>query len=146
MALHRCLLRCTVGSTGAEELRPGHLTCSLNSSMVLAPVHHLGTVGSTGATWLCHLAPFIADQMHRWQGTSVSEANRLDRCLVTGATGATDFCRTRLIQRFFEFFLRVLFCLAFFASSLGFRSVHLTNLLVPLIALLLNHQNHKTMT
>ena len=59
---------------------------------------------------LLHLAPFSADQMHRWYGTGVSEANRLDRCLVTGAT---DFCRIRPYFHFFEFFLRVLLYLAF---------------------------------
>ena len=32
-----------------------------------------------------------------------------------------------------------------FTSSLGSRNIHLTKPLVPLIALLLNHQNHKTM-
>ena len=30
-----------------------------------------------------------------------------------GLTGATDFSRTRPIQRFFEFFLHVLLCMAF---------------------------------
>jgi len=30
-----------------------------------------------------------------------------------GSSGATDFSRTRPIQRFFEFFLRVLLCMAF---------------------------------
>ena len=62
---------------------------------------------------LLHLAPFSADQMHRWYGTGVSEANQLGWCLVTGATGATDFYRTRPYLHFFEFFLRILLCLAF---------------------------------
>ena len=35
--------------------------------------------------------------------------------------------------------------LGLFASSLGSMIVHLSNSLVPLIALFLNHQNHKTM-
>ena len=30
-----------------------------------------------------------------------------------GSSGAIDFSRTRPIQRFFEFFLRVLLCMAF---------------------------------
>ena len=30
-----------------------------------------------------------------------------------GSFGATDFSRTRLIYRFFEFFFRVLLCMAF---------------------------------
>ena len=59
-----------------------------------------------------------------------------------GSSGATDFSRTRPIQRFFEFFLRVLLCMAFFTSSLGSRNVHLTKPLVPLIALSFDHQNH----
>ena len=32
---------------------------------------------------------------------------------IVGSSGATDFCRTRPFQSFFEFFLRVLLCLAF---------------------------------
>ena len=31
-----------------------------------------------------------------------------------GSSGATDFSRTRPIQRFFEFFLRVLLCMPFY--------------------------------
>ena len=59
-----------------------------------------------------------------------------------GSSDATDFSRTRPIQRFFEFLLRVLLCMAFFTSSLGSRNVHLTKPLVPLIALSFDHQNH----
>ena len=40
MALHRCLLRCTVGSTGAEEMASAHLTCSLVIRTVIVPVLH----------------------------------------------------------------------------------------------------------
>jgi len=32
---------------------------------------------------------------------------------IVGSSGATDFCRTRPFQSFFEFFLRVLLCLTF---------------------------------
>ena len=35
-----------------------------------------------------------------------------DACSI-GSSGASDFSRTRPIQRFFEFFLRVLLCMAF---------------------------------
>ena len=33
--------------------------------------------------------------------------------IVIGSSGATDFSITRAIQRFFEFFLRVLLCMTF---------------------------------
>ena len=58
-----------------------------------------------------------------------------------GSSGATSFSTTRSIQRFFEFFLRVLLCMIFFTLFLGSRNVHLTKPLVPLIALSYDHQN-----
>ena len=64
------------------------------------------------------------------------------RCLAIGSSGATGFCRTRPIQHFFELFLRVLLLYGLFTSSLGFRNVHSTKPLVPLIALSYDHQNH----
>ena len=73
------------GVTGPEDLLLGHLTSSLSNTPVTALTPLFGTIGSTEAHWL-------------------------DRCLVTGATGATCFCRTHPIQRFYEFFLHVFLC------------------------------------
>jgi len=41
-----------VGSSGAEDFASARLTCSLVNPSVIAPTLHLGTVGSSGATWL----------------------------------------------------------------------------------------------
>jgi len=46
VAMHRRLALMTTGLTGAEEL------ASLVNSMLLAPMPQLGTIGSTGASWL----------------------------------------------------------------------------------------------
>jgi len=51
VALQRSLLRCTVGSTGAEEVVSWPLDMlSLVHRMVFAPVLQLGTTGASGAT------------------------------------------------------------------------------------------------
>jgi len=52
VAMHRRLAPMTTGLTGAEELASAPLSCSLVNSMVLAPMPLLGTIGSTGASWL----------------------------------------------------------------------------------------------
>jgi len=57
--------------------------------------------------------PLVQSVPHKHQGVGSSDNHRMHRCLGIGSTGATDFCRTRPIQRFFEFFLRVLLCMAF---------------------------------
>ena len=51
--------------------------------------------------------------MHQCQGVGSSDNHRMHRCLGIGSSDATGFCRTRPIQRFFEFFLRVLLCMTF---------------------------------
>jgi len=63
-------------------------------------------VGTWGVT---HLAPQIAPMLKRWCIRHSSDEPMGGVSL----TGAADFYRTRSIHRFFEFFLRVLFCLAF---------------------------------
>jgi len=112
-ALHRCLTPVTTSVTGAEELLLGCLTCSLSKSMVNAPTPLFDLTGVSGDTWVSRLGWALLGPLHRLYGTGVSAANRLDWCSVTGASSTTVFCWTRPIHRFFEFFLRVLLCLAF---------------------------------
>ena len=91
-----------------------------------------------------HMAWALHGPLHQWYGTGVSAANRLDRCIVTGASGAT--VSVELVQFAFLWVLSSCFALlGLFASSLRSINIHLTNSLVPLIALLFNPQNHKTM-
>src|SRR6185312_2824193 len=93
------LLRCITGSSGAEGSSPGRLTSSLEHNMPNAPMPVM--------------MPSVQPVPHKHQGVGYSDNHWMHRCLVIGSTGATDFCRTRPIQRFFEFFLRVLLCMAF---------------------------------
>ena len=51
--------------------------------------------------------------LHRCSCVGLSGGNRILRCHRVGSSGATESSRTRPFQRFFEFFLRVLLCLAF---------------------------------
>jgi len=59
-----------------------------------------------------------------------------------GSSGALVFCRTHPIQRFFEFFLRVLLCMTFLLHPWDLEMFTLTKPLVLLIALSYDHQNH----
>ena len=82
--LHRCILRCTTSSTGAEKLRPGPLTCSLSRSMVLAPVLQFGTTGASGATDLLapalHIAPVLGHRCIRPLPDRPVQGYRFIRC------------------------------------------------------------------
>jgi len=99
-----------VGSSGAEDLASTRLTCSLVNPPVITP---------TLQTWnrriiRCHLVfSHQCCKLHRHLCVGLSDAYRILRCPCIGSSGATGFCRTRPFQSFFEFFLRVLLCLAF---------------------------------
>ena len=107
------LLLWGTGVSGPEDLLLGCLTCSLSRSMVLAPTAllappvHPVLLGPSLVAWALH------GPMHRSWITGTSDASRLDRCGITGVSGHTDSCRTHPIRHCFEFFLRVLLCLAF---------------------------------
>ena len=107
------MLRWGTGVSGAEASLPTTLTGSLNTPPVLAPTAllappvHPVLLAPSLVAWALH------GPMHWSWSIGASDANRLDRCGITGVSGPTDSCRTRPIQYFFEFFLRVLFCFAF---------------------------------
>ena len=103
-----------VGSSGAKDFASTRLTCSLVHPPVIAPTLQLGIVGSSGATWLF---PLQCSKLHPRLRVGLSGANRIDRCLCFGSSGTTVNCRTRPFRPFFEFFLRVLLCLAFLLHS-----------------------------
>ena len=93
------MLRRTTGSTGADGLADARLIASLEHSMPNAPVPVV--------------MPSVQPVPYKHQVVGSSDNHRMHRCLGIGSTDATDFRRTRPIQRFFEFFLRVLLCMAF---------------------------------
>ena len=64
------------------------------------------------------LAWALLGPLHWWYSTGVSDANRLDRYSVTGASGATVTAELVQFNVTLSFFLRVLFCLAFFLHPL----------------------------
>ena len=107
------MLRCTLGSTGAEGVAPARLTSSLEHSILNAPMLDLTPSVQPVLYFFLHLISRGA------QACATARPSKLpttigctDACSI-GSFGATDFSRTRPIQRFFEFFLRVLLCMAF---------------------------------
>ena len=135
------MLRCTTGSTGAEGVAPVRLTSSLEYSTLNAPMLLL--------TPSVHLVLHLFLHLISKDTQFCTNARALDLpttigwtdAMGIGSSGATDFSRTRPIQRFLV--LSSCFALyGLFTSSLGSRNVHLTKPLVPLIALSYDHQNH----
>ena len=60
-----------------------------------------------------HLISRGAQTCANSQAVGSSDNHRMHRCLCIGSSGAIEISRTRPILRFFEFFLRVLLCMAF---------------------------------
>ena len=107
------MLRRLAGSTGAEDLALCALDIVSGTWYVECIDAYLEAVGSTGASLDLPLISIWRSDLYQSEGVGSSDNHRMHRCLGTGSSGATDFCRTRPIQRFFEFFLRVLLCMAF---------------------------------
>ena len=132
------MLRCTVGSTGAEDLASARLTSFLEHSTLNAPMPNL----KPSVQPVLHLIfPWRSD-LYQSEGVGSSDNHRMHRCLGIGSSGATYFSRTRPIQRFFENFFSCFALHGLFTSSLGSRNVYLTKQLILLIALSFDHQNH----
>ena len=89
------MLLCITGSTGAEDLAPARLTSSLEHNTLNAPM------------------PLMTPSVHPVLHFFLHLISRGADAIGIGSSGATDFSRTRPIYRFFEFFLRVLLCMAF---------------------------------
>ena len=136
------MLRCTSGSTGAEGVAPARLTSSLEHSTLNAPMPLLTPSVHPVLRFFLHLIFRDAQACAKVRASDLPTTIGCTDASGIGSSGATDLCRIRPIQCFFEFFLRVLVCMAFFTSSLGSRNVLLTKPLVPLIALSFDHQNH----
>ena len=139
-----------VGSSGAEDSAPAHLTSALSSPPVNAPTLQFCPIGSSGATGLSPRGLPQCTPLLRRLCLGLSDAHRILRCslhrfiwcnLPTGLAQGLPIAPTplrRFIRRrpdapvplhriircywelqnssisfFFEFFLRVLLCLAF---------------------------------
>ena len=134
-----------VGSSGAEDLASTHLTSSLIHPPVIAPTLQLDTVGSSGATGssprglsqVQQIAPTPMRRFIRCQPDRPVLLHRIIRC--------HWFLQNSSISTIFWVLSACFALFGLFASSLGSINIQLINSLVPLIALLLNLQNHKTM-
>ena len=136
------MLRCTTGSTGAEGVAPARLTSSLEHGTLNAPMSISKLSVQPVLHFFLHLISRGTQSCTNTRALDLPTTIGCTDAIGIGSSGATDFSRTHQIQRFFEFFLRVLLCMGFFTSSLGSRNVHLTKVLVPLIVLSYDHQNH----
>jgi hypothetical protein len=122
------LYRHGVGLTGDEDLFSCRLTSSLDDSWVNAL-----TLSSFTPVQPVALAVFTwPSSMHQCLAIDLTDG----RLAVQPVLILVQF--STLLSSFFDsYFARALY------SSLGPNMIHLINLLVPLIMLSLNHQNHK---
>ena len=113
MSLHRCLLRWGIGSSGAESLAAARLTTSLEHSTLNAPMSLLTPSVHPVLRFFLHLISRGAQACATAKPSELPTTIGCTDATGIGSSGATGFSRTRPIQRFFEFFLRVLLCMAF---------------------------------
>ena len=111
--MHRRLLQWGIGSFGAESLAATRLTTSLEHSTLIAPMFYLTPLVQPVLHFLLHLISRGAQAYAKARASDLPTTIGCTDALGIGSSGATDFSRTRPIQRFFEFFLRVLLCMAF---------------------------------
>ena len=107
------MLRRTTGSTGAEGLVPAQLALSLEHSTSIAPMPLLRPSVQPVLHLFLHLISRGAQSCTNTRASDLPTTIGCTDAIGIGSSGATDFSRTRPIQRFFEFFLRVLLCMAF---------------------------------
>jgi len=113
MSLHRRLLRWGIGSSDAEGLVAVRLTTSLEHSILNAPMLDLILTVQPVLHFFLHLISRGAQSCTNTRASDLPTTIGCTDAIGIGSSGATDFSRIRPIQRFFEFFLRVLLCMAF---------------------------------
>ena len=111
------MLRCITGSTGAEDFAPARLTSSLEHGTLNAPMSILKPSVQPVLYFFLHLISRGAQSCTNARASDLPTTIGCTDAMGIGSSGATDFSRTRPIQRFFEFFLRVLLCMAFLLHS-----------------------------
>ena len=107
------MLRCLAGSTGAEDLAPARLTSSLEHSTLNALMPLMTPSVHPVLHFFLHLISRGAKSSTNAGASDLPTTIGCTDAMGIGSSGATNFSRTRPIQRFFEFFLRVLLCMAF---------------------------------
>ena len=132
------MLRCTTGSTGAEDVASARLTSLLKHSTLNAPMHLLTLSVHPMLHFFLHLIS---------RGAQTCDKDRASDLPTTiGCTDAKASVLPVLLNSSNSVFLWVLSsCICLYGlctSSLGSRNVHSTKPLVPLIAWSYDHQNH----
>src|SRR6185312_12926385 len=107
------MLRRLAGSTGAEDFAPARLTSSLEHGTLNAPMSILKPSVQPVLHFFLHLISRGAQSCTNARASDLPTTIGCTDAMGIDSSGATDFSRTRPIQRFFEFFLRVLLCMAF---------------------------------
>ena len=107
------MLRRTTGSTGAEGLAPTQLASSLEHSTLIAQMPLLRPLVQPVLHLFLHLISRGAQTCTNAKASDLPTTIGCTDAIGIGSSGATDFSRTRPIQRLFEFFLRVLLCMPF---------------------------------
>ena len=133
------LLQCSFGSSGAEGFASARLTCSLSNPPVNAPTLlflHRRIIRCNWAFQLAFpqctkIAPTLLHRFIRCQPDTLVPWRRIIRCLLKMQNSSISF--------FFWVLSSCFALLGLFTSSLRSINVHLTNLLIPLIVLLLDH-------
>ena len=102
-----------IGSSGAEDLAAARLTSSLEHGTLIAPMPLNGPSVQPVLHFFLHLISRGAQSCTKARPSDLPTTIGCTDAIGIGSSGATDFSRTRPIQRFFEFFLRVLPYMAF---------------------------------
>ena len=113
MSLHGAMLRCITGSTGAEDLAPARLTSSLEHITLNAPMPLMTPSVHPVLHFFLHLISRGTQSCTNTRALDLPTTIGCTDAIGIGSSGATDLSRTRPIQRFFEFFLRVLLWMTF---------------------------------
>jgi hypothetical protein len=111
------LLRWGIGSSGAEGFAPARLTSSLEHGTLNAPMSILKPLVQPVLHFFLHLISRGAQSCTNARASDPPTTIGCTDAMGIGSSGATDFSGTHPIQYFFEFFLRVLLCMAFLLYS-----------------------------
>ena len=104
---NHALLRRTTGSTGAKGLAAARLTTSLEHSTLNAPMPILKPSVQPVLRFFLHMISSGAQSCTNARASDLPTTIGCTDAMGIGSSGAIDFSRTRLIQCFFELFLRV---------------------------------------
>ena len=130
------MLRCTIGSTGAEGLAPAQFASSLQHSTSNAPMPSL-TPSVQPVTWLSWLWSLL--DLHLVLRLALMPGRRNFR---QPSDAPSSFHWLRCHSAFLWVLSSCFALHDLYTSSPGYKNIHLTKPLVPLIALSFDHQNH----